>query len=35
MKTTVLSFLVMVSLLTPPWAISSEGNNMEKNQALS
>jgi len=35
MTTNVLSFLIMVSLLAPALAISSEGNSMGKNQALS
>ena len=35
MKTNVLSLLVMVSLLAPALAISSEGTTMEKHQALS
>lgn len=35
MKITIFSFLIVVSLLVPALAISSEGNNMAKNQALS
>ena len=35
MKITILSSLIMVSLLAPVMAISSEGNKMAKNQALS
>jgi 4-carboxymuconolactone decarboxylase len=35
MKITIFSFLIMVSLLVPVLAISSEGNKMAKNQALS